>query len=399
VARPSIFSRLAWLLTFAVTLCVGATAYSRPEAAGQQCTIQNCTNQAVNVTGPTVIPIVHHLGVCRVDNVPVSSLFSDGAFVLPTPNPVIAHGGQASLTGSCNTRGCAGPSGPCQTLFSTPRNIQSIWLSCYKPDGTTCGNVPMSFIGQPPNGQTMDSQIPGTTTGPIAQIINMEGLWRFRDWVVSSSTPCNIQPLTHPEVILNVNAMYCKPEWFTGGGINYHAPPTGDIVIRVPSIMKNAFGPAEQAAASWSTTLNRNVSVVLNDTPCPAGNPLCVGMNDDHGTLPNDPEGCASLGTASYTPTGVWTGTTTVRLSPNWTSGHPQRVQRTIAHELGHYFGLWNRTCFFTDTVMGPWDCDNPAPPPADAPLGPTASDGTAASSSTYGNGVRQICGYPAGKS
>jgi hypothetical protein len=66
-------------------------------------------------------------------------------------------------------------------------------------------------------------------------------------------------------------------------------------------------------------------------------------------------------------------------------------------HELGHYFGLWNRSdssCTEDKTIMGSSGCYATQAPAPGTALGPTASDASALTNSTYGNQVRNICGW-----
>ncbi|HXG89849.1 MAG TPA: hypothetical protein VNJ02_16085 [Vicinamibacterales bacterium] len=229
-----------------------------------------------------------------------------------------------------------------------------------------------------PNGTiyvpSLDTMVPNTTQpGPFFDTLwQANGKYIYTFQSVLDSTSCNIQPTQSALIERSVVSMACKPEWFTGPGdvVNFH-PPTGQIVIAVPSEFADAVEPARAAAADWQVALGRTVTVVEN-SECAPNDPLCVGLRNDHGTLPGDPVGCASLGTATYNATtGTWGGSTAVRFEPNWTGGHADNLRKTIAHELGHYFGLANRldaTCGLDETVMsagkllfaggaGGWNC------------------------------------------
>jgi NAD(P)-dependent dehydrogenase (short-subunit alcohol dehydrogenase family) len=177
------------------------------------------------------------------------------------------------------------------------------------------------------------------------------------------------------------------------------APSNGNIVIRVPSAaFEDARIPAEGAAADWAKALNRNVSVAPGYSTCNPTDPLCIDIKNDHGTQPGDPAGCASLGTNTYDPTtGVWGGSTSVRFEPNWTGGDPLNLRETIAHELGHYFGLFDRghsSCTQQNTIMGPSGCYFTTPPAGTTTLGPTTSDIAPLVNSTYGHNIRNTCGW-----
>jgi hypothetical protein len=246
--------------------------------------------------------------------------------------------------------------------------------------------------------QTIDTSIAGSTNGPVIRTANVEGSYGFKFWVVTTSTQCNIQPTTHPEQARRVNVMACKPEWWLEGGKNVH-PPSGDITINIPAGFEDLVGPAKAAAASWSAALGRKVDVVSNQ-PCSGGR--CVTVNENYvNPPPPQPQGCADFAGGNYnTSTGEWASTGTIRLMPAWRTAHPNRNQRSIAHELGHYFGLWNRTqspCAYPNTVMsappGP-GCYDSSAPPQDSALGPTSSDAAALKESTYGNQNRKLCGW-----
>jgi hypothetical protein len=254
-----------------------------------------------------------------------------------------------------------------------------------------------------PNGvlQQWDSRVPGQASPPgrgWSTSTLGEATLRFTEFIFT--TTCNILP-SSKVVERTAYVLECKPEWFTGGTppVNFHGPQTGNIKIVLPSAaFENARASAEAAAAAWAKGLGRNISVQPGYQTCESNDSLCIQLKNDHGTQPGDPVGCASLGTATYNPTtGVWAGSTSVRFEPNWTGGHPDNLTRTIAHELGHYCGLWNRehaSCSSAGTIMSAGNCYSPDPPPAGTALGPTSEDVLPVMKSTYGNQVRSTCGW-----
>ena len=131
------------------------------------------------------------------------------------------------------------------------------------------------------------------------------------------ATPCGLSPTSFPQdYTLTVEVLDCKPEWFTGGVplVNFHAPPSGAIIIAIPSAaFEDARGPAEAAAADWATGLGRQITVHAGYTTCSPTDGLCVEIKNDHGTKEGDPPGCASFGTATYDADGAWQGSTSVR--------------------------------------------------------------------------------------
>ena len=173
----SLHSPSGRLFLVGALVCVAVTGQG--ESGPLQCSAQTCTNQATDVTGPTLLPLLNHLGVCTLDNQPATAFLSDGAWVKTTMSSLLAQGGQSSLTGQCATRGCSGPT--CVTFFTNPRNIANIWLSYYDPNGNPpAANFPLTFSGSPASRQNIDSRIAGTTKGPMGRNVPTEGLWRFR---------------------------------------------------------------------------------------------------------------------------------------------------------------------------------------------------------------------------
>jgi hypothetical protein len=189
------------------------------------------------------------------------------------------------------------------------------------------------------------------------------------------------------------------------GPVNFHAPASGDIVIAIPLNFPGASTAEpilQQIASDWSAATLRNISV-QTDTTCALGDALCVELDDDHGTNPND-QGCASLGPPepgySYNPsTGVFQGRARIRLEPNWsTSGvHADRLRKVMAHELGHYFGLYNldhSSCTASNSIMkGTIDGGCYSPNAPDGVLGPTSSDSNMLLA-VYDTQPRAICGW-----
>jgi hypothetical protein len=246
--------------------------------------------------------------------------------------------------------------------------------------------------------QSIDSRVPDSTNGPFSRTPLIEGLWTYRYYVSSTATTCNIQPTTHPEQTRKMNVMSCKPEWYVEQGRNYHAP-SGTVTINLAEGLDDLLGPAKAAASSWAAALGRSVNVVVNEE-CKSG--LCVNVTDDFVMEPGPEEGpCGEFVGGTYNvSTGEWMAPANIRLNADWTVAHPARNQRHIAHELGHYFGLWNRItsgCAYTNSVMAqsiPPLCYSSNAPPQDAALGPTATDVAALKDSTYGNQNRKICGW-----
>lgn len=309
----------------------------------------------------------------------------------------------AEAYGQCTTRAaqCSPLPCTCVTTGTQLRRPTGVGILLYNAHPLS----PFSIGPIYPNDSSLqqwDSRVPGQTTpeGRNWNPYSTLGEAKFRFTETINTTACNILP-SSKVIERTAYVLACKPEWFTGGTptVNFHGPPSGDIKIVVPSPdFEEARGPAAAAAADWAQALGRNISVQPGYNSCASDDPLCIQLKNDHGTQPGDPPGCASLGTATYNPTtGVWAGSTSVRFLPNWTGGHPDNLRKTVAHELGHYFGLWNRldaSCSTANTIMSSGNCYSPDPPPSGTALGPTPEDALPLLKSTYGDEVRNTCGW-----
>ena len=177
-------------------------------------------------------------------------------------------------------------------------------------------------------------------------------------------------------------------------------PPSGPITISLKAEMESIKPIVEAAAQSWQTALGITINVQIEGT-CTGGR--CVYIDDTYVSPPPPNAGCAEFAGGSPNPDAPseWNTSSTIRMSLDWQNAHSARNQRTVAHELGHYFGLFNRElspCAASNTVMsaapGP-SCYSSQAPPAGTPLGPTSSDLAAIRESPYGGNNRKTCGWP----
>ncbi len=389
-----------------------ALSFSRPV----HCQFGGCVNSPSDVTNPPSLnPLLTTPESCTVDGLTSDNVLTNGAWI--RVGKEVRSGASASTTGQCNLRGWNPYPTNCQSYGTELRKIQYVVIYEVNPNGTHSPSWPYYQLTNQAGGvtvylQSIDSSVAGSTNGPFPFLLSVEGAHDFRHRVVTTATACNITPTTtHPETHRQVNLLTCQPAWFfqqdqygewIPGGYNYHAP-SGEITINVPPGFGDALDAVQAAAEAYETLLGRVINVNSNAT-CTGGSGSCVTLGDDHGSLPGD-SGCASLGTSSPDASGAWTDTMTIRLESSWVNAHGDRLQHNIAHELGHYFGLWNRlhaSCT-NGTIMG-------ASPPPVNPNGPLCNDSSAPASgtitlptaadalplllSTYGNGNRKICGW-----
>ena len=282
-----------------------------------------------------------------------------------------------------------------------PNGVRWIQYHPILPDGTSGGTevslssswpwpVPMEY-------DTANPMVPGAQ-GSFHGYVAYAGTYRFQFTNVGPGTTCEF-PTQSAIAETSVNTMACLPTWFLDDAsktINFHGP-LGPITIAVPTDFEVALPAAVYAAAAWQSALGREINVEPNQV-CDARNPLCISFKNDHGTRQGD-TGCASLDTASYNPAGEWIGSTAVRFEPVWDTAHTDRLQALIAHELGHYFGLFDRldaSCADPDSIMTyvSTPCYSADPLPSGKRTGPSDSDVLALLKSTYGSKVRTTCGW-----
>jgi hypothetical protein len=409
-SRPSTNAFRRGLLVAGI---VGIAALSRTDGA-VYCQFGGCVNTASGVTNPPQLnPIIESLDGCTADGVAASSTLQDGAWV--RAGKYVTVGASASTSGQCNKFGWHPYPTKCDPMGTELRTILNVDTYEILPSGAQNPSqfqhlkLTNQFGGGTVYLQSIDSSVPGSTNGPFLFWLTAEGVHDFRESVATAPTACSIQPTNHSESHRPVNVMECKPEWFTRqdsqgnpipGSANYHAPP-GPITIIIPAGFEAAEAAARAAAAAWAAALNIVINVNMGGT-CSIGSGTCVTMSGDHGTLPTD-IGCASFRGAGSTSDGTWNDTGTIRLMSTWQDAHPNRLQHTIAHELGHYFGLWNRvdpSCAGPSTIMNGGagapggGCNSSSVPDPAYPLGPTAADIAALKNGTYGQHNRTICGW-----
>ena len=306
----------------------------------------------------------------------------------------------ATVSGGCITRGlhCSGLPPVCMCVVNGTY-LRYVGVAALH-DAFLNPNSPFGSIVAAVNQTSMDSTVPtGTLTNGVTWSAGLAEMERTITSNTSwSATVCGFSPASFASEPFKVNVMACKPEWYVEGTpeVNFRAPATGTVKIVIPNGLEPLRGPAEDAAADWEAALGRDVEVQSGWGSCTATDPLCVELADDY---PFNTDGCAEFDMTSADQNGIFTGSSTIRLRADWVNAHVDVLRRKVAHELGHYFGLGNRLaggCSNLNSVMASgWDgCYSADPAPQGAHVGPSLSDITAVTKSTYGNQVRSTCGW-----
>lgn len=157
-----------------------------------------------------------------------------------------------------------------------------------------------------------------------------------------------------------------------------------------PTSMSAAATPLDQAIQDWNNQLaGTGVVFERTGTDCGSG-ARCIKVAASP---------LSSCGLASWDPpdpnTGLWTGGLLLELHSSWSAFSSASLQRTFAHELGHFLGLNNYMsatgCDVDDAVMRD---DFVCGPTASPGVAITGSDALPVVKSTYGGGTKVTCGW-----
>ena len=240
--------------------------------------------------------------------------------------------------------------------------------------------------------QQWDSRVAGQTSPP-GRTWNTggtlgEATLQFTEVILT--TACNILP-SQKVVERTAFVLQCEPKFLPN---NTHvAPATPPSKVQVyldSSSMSAAATPLDQAIQDWNTNLfGTGMAFERTGTDCGTG-PGCVRV--EAGQV----QTCGAATWDGYDPgTGFFTGGLRLRIHANWGTFSSASLQRTFAHELGHFLGLHNyataTACGVDDAVMrDDFECS----PTASPGVSVTGSDGLPAAKTMYGTGPKTTCGW-----
>jgi hypothetical protein len=233
-----------------------------------------------------------------------------------------------------------------------------------------------------------------TSSGASWLTPTSQGEYVYTSLTNAVATPCDLQPTQFPQdASVTINVLKCQPQFLehTNGNtirVGALAPPA-KISVYLPSAMSGADAALRAAIADWNSGLPAGVQFEVVTTACQSG-PTCI-------TIVSDPaQQSCGFANRQWDSTGVITGNMELRLRSDWTNYSATGLQRTFAHELGHFLGSDNinrpgaPTCGVSDAVMhDAFDYGNVV-----SVVSPTLNDTRPIVNSVYGGNTKATCGW-----
>jgi hypothetical protein len=225
-----------------------------------------------------------------------------------------------------------------------------------------------------------------TTSGPYSWVPTVLGADVITSQTHATTTSCNFaQPFAQNHA-LTVNVLSCQPIFNDQNGPTVHLTPSQ---IDVYSDTSGLSSYLANAVGTWNTALSgTGVSFNVVTASCGSG-AACITVTT--GSL-------SSCGYSSWTAngtTGEITSNAVLTINQNWSTVpfSTEGLERTFAHELGHFLGLGNYSttaCGIPDAAMQPnFDCAATTVMHA-----PTTNDIVPVSSTVYGGNTKTTCGF-----
>lgn len=235
--------------------------------------------------------------------------------------------------------------------------------------------------------QDYDTRVPTNTASTgSSYLATVFGAHVYTSSTSTVVTACNLSPTQFAQnQSITVNALKCEPIFNTGGSPQPHLAP-GTIEVYLPSSMSGATSALTAAINDWNSYLSgTKVQFSPVTAACTIG-PACITVIATPGLGYCGFAGNGGAPNASN----EFTGGMELEIHGNWSTFTSQSLQRTFAHELGHYLGLSNYTtsCGVNDAIMQHlFSCGPTAQPAAAVSYLPAVN-------SVYNGKSRKSCGF-----